>query len=324
MITRLSHPVNGLEIWRRFLEEWKPVNRGRYRAMLMQLLQCPLMGSRGQALEDCECPVRQHEAQNLDRIKAAMLAHNPQDPERCRYVRLDATRLQKHDALKSVCKEKGKGNGKSKGKEKGKGKDKSKEGTSDPSNTKCSFCKGNDCPKSLTWPAEKKTMSHVLSKSTMIDSDASVHVCPHKHGQGDGFRKSSETRPLPGAAMQQRGMRHMSCDSEVTAVYCVLDMRRSIWSPRSMLDSGCDVYFAKDRCWIAKNSGVECYSWQPNLRNCRREREACWNSIRCHMQRFNEQHRQECMLDLESLTLRRETRWTEMNRRCVSEFPQAR
>ena len=40
MITRLSDPVNGLEIWRRFLEVWGPVNRGRYRAMLMQLLQC--------------------------------------------------------------------------------------------------------------------------------------------------------------------------------------------------------------------------------------------------------------------------------------------
>ena len=36
MITRLSDPVNGFEIWRRFLEEWEPVNRGRYRAMLKQ------------------------------------------------------------------------------------------------------------------------------------------------------------------------------------------------------------------------------------------------------------------------------------------------
>ena len=44
-ITRLSYPVNGLEIWRRFLEEWEPVNRGRYRAMLMQSLQCPLTES---------------------------------------------------------------------------------------------------------------------------------------------------------------------------------------------------------------------------------------------------------------------------------------
>ena len=83
MITRLSDPVNGLEIWRRFLEEWEPVNRGRYRAMLMQLQQCPLTESRGQALEEWECPVRQCEAQNLDTIqdtiKAATLAHNPQD-----------------------------------------------------------------------------------------------------------------------------------------------------------------------------------------------------------------------------------------------------
>ena len=38
MITRLSDSVNGLEIWKRFLEEWEPVNRSRYRAMLMQLL----------------------------------------------------------------------------------------------------------------------------------------------------------------------------------------------------------------------------------------------------------------------------------------------
>ena len=45
MITRLSDPVHQLEIWRRFLEEWEPVNKGRYQAMLMQLLQCPLMGS---------------------------------------------------------------------------------------------------------------------------------------------------------------------------------------------------------------------------------------------------------------------------------------
>ena len=28
MITRLSDAVYGLEIWRRFLEEWEPVNRG--------------------------------------------------------------------------------------------------------------------------------------------------------------------------------------------------------------------------------------------------------------------------------------------------------
>ena len=103
-------------------------------------------------------------------------------------------------------------------------------------------------------------MSHELSKLTMIDSGASIHVCPLNNGQGDGFRKSSETRPLPGAEMKQCGMRQMSCDSaagRVTPVYRVLDMRRPIWSLRSMLDSGCDVYFTTDRCWIAKNNGKE-------------------------------------------------------------------
>ena len=73
-------------------------------------------------------------------------------------------------------KKQGKEKSKRKGKEKGKSKEKSKEGTSDTSNTKCSFCKGKDCPKSLTWPADKKTMSHELCKLTMIDSDASVHT----------------------------------------------------------------------------------------------------------------------------------------------------
>ena len=189
-----------------------------------------------------------------------------QDSEWCRYVRLSATRLQGYDALKCVWKEKGKGKrkgkeeNKRKGKEKGKSKVKSKKGTSDTSNTKCSLCKGKDCPKSLRWPAEKRTMSYELCKLTMIDSDASVHVCPPKHGQGDGFRNSSETRPLPGAEMQQRRMRQMSYDSEagrVTAVYRVLDMRRPIWSLGSTMDSGCDVYFTKDRCWIAKNIGKE-------------------------------------------------------------------
>ena len=75
-------------------------------------------------------------------------------------------------------------------------------------------------------------MSHDLSKLTMIDGDASVHVCSLKHGQGDGSRKSSETRPLPGAEMQQRGMTQVGYDTEagrVTAVYRVLDMRRPIW-----------------------------------------------------------------------------------------------
>ena len=125
-------------------------------------------------MEEWECPVRKYEAQNVDTlrdtIKAATLAHSPQGSEWRRYVRLSATRLQEYDALKNVWKEKGKGKGKSKRKGKGKGKEKSKckgkekrkckdklkERTSDTSNTKCSYCKGKDRPKSLRWPAEKK------------------------------------------------------------------------------------------------------------------------------------------------------------------------
>ena len=105
MITKLSDPANGFEIWRRFLEEWEPAHRGRYRAMLMQLLQFPFVGDRGQALEEWERLVRQYEAQSSDTlqdtIKAAILAHNPQDPEWRRHVGLNATRLQGYEALKS-------------------------------------------------------------------------------------------------------------------------------------------------------------------------------------------------------------------------------
>ena len=84
MITKLSDPANGFEIWRRFLEEWEPAHRGRYRAMLMLLLQFPFTGDRGRALEEWERLVRQYEAQSSDTLQdtiKAILAHNPQDPE---------------------------------------------------------------------------------------------------------------------------------------------------------------------------------------------------------------------------------------------------
>ena len=140
-----SNPMNGLEIWRRFLEEWEPAHRGRYRAMLMQLLQFPFVGDRGQALEEWERSVQKYEAQNVDTlrdtIKAATLAHNTQDSEWCRCVRLSATRLQEYDALKSMWKEKGKS--KREGKEEGKSKDnKSKEGTSDTVEHEMLFLQG--------------------------------------------------------------------------------------------------------------------------------------------------------------------------------------
>ena len=84
-----DHEIERFSEWTRDLQtiSGRVVNRGRYRAMLMQLLQCPLTESRGHALEECECPVRQYEAQNVDKlgdtIKAAILARNPQDSEWC-------------------------------------------------------------------------------------------------------------------------------------------------------------------------------------------------------------------------------------------------
>ena len=99
---RSSEWIRNLET---FLEEWEPAHKGRYRAMLMQLLQFPFTGDRGQALEEWERLVRQYEAQSSDTlqdtIKAAILAHNQQNPEWRRHVGLNATRLQGYDALRS-------------------------------------------------------------------------------------------------------------------------------------------------------------------------------------------------------------------------------
>ena len=90
------------------------------------------------------------------------------------------------------------------GKGKSKGKGKPKEGPSDTSSMKCFFCKEKgrarkDCPKFSAWVAEKKTVGHEqsvnaieedgwifaldheheeLCELVMIDSGASVHVCP--------------------------------------------------------------------------------------------------------------------------------------------------
>ena len=60
--------------------------------------------------------------------------------------------------------------------------------------------------------------------------------------------------------MKQHGMRQVSCDTEVgklTTDYRVLDVRRPIWSLGSMMDSGCDVHFTKNRCWFSKDDGKE-------------------------------------------------------------------
>ena len=77
MITKLTDPTNGCAICRRFLKEWEPAHRGRFRAMLMQLLQFPFTQDRGQALEERDRLVREYEAQSSDTlqdtIKAATL-----------------------------------------------------------------------------------------------------------------------------------------------------------------------------------------------------------------------------------------------------------
>ena len=155
------------------------------------------------------------------------------------------------------------------------------------SKVKCFFCKKKgharkDCPKFSAWLAEKETVGHEQSANSieedgwifaldqeheelceliMIENGASVHVCPLDHGQENGLRKSSKTRPLltpSGAEMKQHGMRQVSYDTEVgniTTDYRVLDVGRPIWSLGSMMDSGCDVHFTKNRCWISKTTG---------------------------------------------------------------------
>ena len=199
----------------------------------------------------------------------------------------DTTPMEVDTLMKGKGKNKGKGKVKEKGK--AKSKDKPKEGTSDTSSMKCFFCKERgharkDCPKFSAWLAEKKTVGHEQSANAieedgwifaldheheelceliMMDSGASAHVCPPDHGQENGLRKSSETRPLltaSGAEMKQHGMRQVSYDTEVgkiTTDYRVLDVRRPIWSLGSMMDSGCDVHFTKNRSWISKDDGNE-------------------------------------------------------------------
>ena len=95
-----------------------------------------------------------------------------------------------------------------------------------------------------------------------------------------------------GAEMKQHGMRQVSYDTEVgkvTADYRVLDVRRPIWSLGSMMESGCDVHFTKDRCWISKDDckeldmsrsgGVFFVAARP-AKQSSREARARWNSIR--------------------------------------------
>ena len=68
MITKLSDPANGFGIWRRFLEEREPTHRGRYG---VKLLQFPIVGDRGQALEEWNdlCDSKRHRVQTRFRTR---------------------------------------------------------------------------------------------------------------------------------------------------------------------------------------------------------------------------------------------------------------
>ena len=157
------------------------------------------------------------------------------------------------------CKGKGKDEGKDKGKEKSKGKskDKPKEGTADTSNVKCFLLQAKKATPerialiSRPGSLRRKTVGHEQSANYIeeegwifawvqdreelcelitIDSGAPVHVRPPDHGQENGLRKSSKTRPLltaSGAEMKLHAMRQVSYDTEVgkiTTDYRVLDV----------------------------------------------------------------------------------------------------
>ena len=102
-----------------------------------------------------------------------------------------------------------------------------------------------------------------LCELMVIDSGASVHVCPRSRGQENGLRHTEPGNSLLtawGAELKQHGRRKVSYETDagtVTTDYCVLDVRRPIWSLESMIDSGCDVHLTNDRSWIAKDDGKE-------------------------------------------------------------------
>ena len=193
--------------------------------------------------------MRQYEAQSSDTlqdtIKAAILAHNPQDPEWRRHVGLNATRLQGYETLKSEWKAmhqayrqwgiadgndttpmevdalmKGKGKNKSKGKGKEKGKDKGKE--------------------KEQGDGEGMNIRHVeygvflLCELIMIDSGASVHVCPPDHGQEYGLRKTRPLLTASRAEMKQHGMRQVSHDTEVGSAGRAMATRHGVGRVRHL------------------------------------------------------------------------------------------
>ena len=149
--------------------------------MLMQLLQVPFVGDRGQALEEWERLVRQYEAQSSDnasghdqssntstqptRSRKAEARWSERDEAarvRCsRRVESDASSIQtmEHSGRERHHSNGNRTKGKDKGKDKGKAKckDNVKEGTSDTSNGKCSFCQAKR--------PHPKGLPHVLGRA---------------------------------------------------------------------------------------------------------------------------------------------------------------
>ena len=110
------------------------------------------------------------------------------------------------------------------------------------------------------WSQSDTVAAEQLRELIMIDSGASVHVRPPGHGQEKSLRQMKETRPLLTASgAEMKATRHEAGELRHTSrqSHRVLDVRRPIWSLGSMMDSGCDVHFTKDRCWISKENGEE-------------------------------------------------------------------
>ena len=137
----------------------------------------------------------------------------------------DTTPMEVDALMKGKGKTKGKGKGKEKGKDK-RERQRKEQGQVEGRNIRHVECEvfllqGKKAMPERIAPssrlAEKKTVGHEQSANSieedgwifaldqeheelceliMIDSGASVHVCPPDHGQENGLRKSSKTRPL--------------------------------------------------------------------------------------------------------------------------------
>ncbi|CAK0840370.1 unnamed protein product, partial [Prorocentrum cordatum] len=242
MVTKLPDPSNGYEIWRRFLEEFEPAHKGRFRAMLMQILQYQFTGDRGLAIEEFERLVRQYEAQSGDilqeTIKAAVISNNPEDPEWRRHVGLNATRLQDYASLKDEWKAVHQA-------ERRWGVD----GDSAPMEQDDGW----------VFMVDEEFEGDELCELIMVDSGASANVCPRDHVPENGLREEARPRRMTtatGELIAQHGRRRVSYETEfgkITTDYRVLDVKRPIWSLGAMIESGCDAYFTKSKSWIVKD-----------------------------------------------------------------------